>query len=182
MKLVRENINEKFTKTSDPIQDMGIGQFSEEEAEKMTKDFMKYFKKTWNLEFEVIYSRQITNRFDPISEDIIIMHYERDEDDESLPDSNLWQVYFVMNRKAANLICSYYKNKELRNTIPYGWIIRVSSGIEYVQFDDLDTLHKKVLQYAFPKISDNLDILTMQMKKLQKQLDQTKKIQNFLNK
>jgi len=185
MKIVSEQLYEKFTEKSDPVTDMGIGQISLEQGNKMAHNFISYFKNAWNIEFEKIRSRQITTRFDPISDDIIIMSYRADSvlDDDvfnPLPDSNLYQVYFVMNKKAANLICSYYKNKDLKNNIPFGWILRTKSGIEYVQIDELDTLYKKVLQYAFPDVSKNLRILNNKINLFQKEAQQMKKIQQFL--
>lgn len=185
MQLVREHINEKFIEKSDAIKDLGIGQMTTEQGNQMAHDFLDHLKKTWNIEFEKISSRQITARFDPISDDIIILSYRQHSAlDYNVfippPDSNLYQVYLVMNMKAANVVCSHYKNKDLKNKIPFGWILRTKRGIEYVEIDELDTLYKKVLQYAFPDISKNLQMLNQRLQIFQKEIDEMKKIKDFL--
>ena len=194
MKIVREHINEKFTEKSDPVDDMGIGVIPKSIANKMVDDFLKYFKDTWNREFEKLNYWQISKTFEDIQDDIIIMNYLGDEAEEIFERLDhfhegraLYQVFFVRSKKAAKIICSYYKAKELRKTIEHGWIILYADkmndkiNIEYVPINDNELLHKTVLKYAFSDADDKLELLDENISKIQTLYNTIKRAKDYLN-
>ena len=64
MKLVREHINEKFVKDSDPVRDLGIGGINTGRIKtRLKKEYEKKFKKTFK---DLLEGKTITGRFNEI--------------------------------------------------------------------------------------------------------------------